>query len=211
MAKKEKDQRNRNWTFIVYPDSAPENWREILSDELKLLWVESPLHEYDMNEDGTQKKPHWHIIVCFEGNKSYEQIYDIAKVVNGTEKVQPVSSMHGMVQYLIHRNNPEKYQYKKEDIVTHGVDITPYFGLTSSQMQEECRKMIDFIEDNSVTEFSDFVVYCHQISKDWEYILMNRNTSFFKAYLYNKAMKAKQQIAQLTKAQSIRLTSSRIL
>lgn len=210
MARKEKDQRNRNWTFIVYPDSAPENWRKILSDEFKLLWVESPLHEYDVNEDGSPKKPHWHVVVCFEGNKSYEQILEIAKAVNATKEVKPVSSMQGMIQYFIHRNNPEKYQYKKKDIVTHGIDIEPYFGLSSSQMQAECRKMVDFIEDNNVCEFSDFVVQCHYISQDWEYILMNRNTSFFKAYLYNRAMKAKQQAEQLTRAQNIMEEVSRI-
>lgn len=202
MARKDKDQRNRNWTFLVYPDSAPHNWKEILSDDLKLLWVQSPLHEYDVNEDGTPKKPHWHIVVCHEGNKSYEQILEISEAVNGTD-VKPVSSMHGLIQYFIHKNNPEKFQYKKEDIEPHGIDISPYFGLSSSQIQAECRKMIDYIEDNDVSEFSDFVVYCHNISQDWEYIIMNRNTSFFKAYLYNRAMKKKQQVQILQRAQNI--------
>ncbi|WP_261701691.1 replication protein, partial [Staphylococcus equorum] len=31
MAQK-KDTRTRNWTFFVYPDSAPANWREILNE-----------------------------------------------------------------------------------------------------------------------------------------------------------------------------------
>lgn len=202
MAKKSKDERNRNWTFIVYPDSAPENWREILSDDLHILWVESPLHEYDINEDGSPKKPHWHIAVCFEGNKCFEQINKISKAVNGT-LVEPISSMCGMIQYFIHRNNPEKFQYKKEDIISHGIDIEPYFGLTSSQMQAECRKMVDFIKDNEINEFADFVELAHQISPDWEYILMNRNTSFFKAYLNNRAMKAKQEIKQLQTAKQL--------
>ncbi|HBM8385896.1 TPA: replication protein, partial [Enterococcus faecium] len=32
-SRKTKDERTRNWTFVVYPESAPENWREFL-DEL---------------------------------------------------------------------------------------------------------------------------------------------------------------------------------
>lgn len=43
-----KDGRARAWTFIVYPDSAPENWRDIL-DSKCIPWVESPLHDPDPN------------------------------------------------------------------------------------------------------------------------------------------------------------------
>ena len=40
---------------MVYPESAPENWREIL-DETRMRWIESPLHDRDINPDGTPKK-----------------------------------------------------------------------------------------------------------------------------------------------------------
>ncbi|MDF9661329.1 Rep family protein, partial [Bacillus cereus] len=43
-----KDERTRNWTFIVYPESTPENWREIIND-LHTPWIESPLHDKDVN------------------------------------------------------------------------------------------------------------------------------------------------------------------
>ena len=49
-----KDDRARTWTFIVYPESAPQNWRELL-DECHVSWVESPLHDKDVNPDGTVK------------------------------------------------------------------------------------------------------------------------------------------------------------
>ena len=41
-------------TFVVYPESAPENWRTIL-DETFMRWVESPLHDKDVNADGEIK------------------------------------------------------------------------------------------------------------------------------------------------------------
>ncbi|HDT7711324.1 TPA: replication protein, partial [Enterococcus faecium] len=53
-SRKTKDERTRNWTFVVYPESAPENWREFL-DELHVPWVESPLHDKDVNPDGELK------------------------------------------------------------------------------------------------------------------------------------------------------------
>lgn len=50
------------WLFEFYPDSAPENWREIINSWLVDCLV-SPLHDSDVNEDGTPKKPHWHGIL----------------------------------------------------------------------------------------------------------------------------------------------------
>lgn len=46
--KKYEYEKGRDWTFIVYPESAPENWREIL-DETHLRWIESPLHDKDIS------------------------------------------------------------------------------------------------------------------------------------------------------------------
>ena len=46
-----KDSRTRNWTFVLYEDSAPDNWREIL-DDLHIEWIESPWHDKDVNADG---------------------------------------------------------------------------------------------------------------------------------------------------------------
>ena len=46
-----KEVRTRNWTIVVYPDSAPDNWRTIL-DDFHIEWIESPLHDNDINGDG---------------------------------------------------------------------------------------------------------------------------------------------------------------
>ena len=62
---KEKNERYRNWSWIVYPESAPENWRTLL-DETGEKWIESPLHDRDINETTNEiKKAHWHIIISF--------------------------------------------------------------------------------------------------------------------------------------------------
>ena len=55
-------EKGRDWTFIVYPESTPKNWRDIL-DETHMRWVESPLHDKDVNPDGELKKEHYHILL----------------------------------------------------------------------------------------------------------------------------------------------------
>lgn len=46
--------RKRNWVFVVYPESAPENWREQLKEMLVPGFI-SPLHDKDVNADGSPK------------------------------------------------------------------------------------------------------------------------------------------------------------
>ena len=65
---------------MFYPESAPENWRDIL-DDYHIPWVESPLHDKDVNPDGEIKK-RIGILVCFSGKKSYGQILEITNKLN---------------------------------------------------------------------------------------------------------------------------------
>ena len=76
MSEKKQDQRSRNWVVIVYPESAPNDWREIL-DNMHIQWNESPLHDKDVNPDGTVKKSHWHVVLAFGSKKSYKQVKEI--------------------------------------------------------------------------------------------------------------------------------------
>ena len=79
------------WLFEFYPDSAPENWREIINSWLVDCLV-SPLHDSDVNEDGTPKKPHWHGILFFDGQKSFEQVKELIAPLNGPIPIVPVGT-----------------------------------------------------------------------------------------------------------------------
>ena len=55
--------RTRNYATIVYPESAPKNWLDILR-EMKFNVLVSPLHDKDVNpEDGEIKKAHYHVLL----------------------------------------------------------------------------------------------------------------------------------------------------
>jgi len=155
------ERRYRPWTFLVYDDSAPENWRDIL-DALHVPWVESPLHEYDVNPDGEVKKAHRHIVFYFNGKKSYDQVKQISDSVNAP-RPEPVSDIRGMCRYLIHRDNPEKFQYDFKDILCHqGMDVSDYFGATKQERYQAIAEMMEFIEEHNITEFTQFSAYCRR-------------------------------------------------
>ena len=58
--------KGRNWAFIVYPDSLPVNYEEIITNT-GLPMAFSPLHDKDLNATGEAKKPHYHVI-CYYDN-----------------------------------------------------------------------------------------------------------------------------------------------
>ena len=107
--------RHRSWTCVVYPgESLPENWKAILGD-LMIPWAISPLHDEDVNADGEKKKAHRHLLLSFNTVKSYAQIEEITKRL-GAPTPQPCRDTRGMVRYFLHMDNPEKAQYKRENI-----------------------------------------------------------------------------------------------
>ena len=75
-----------------------------------MRWIESPLHDKDVNPDGSKKKPHWHIMLSADGPITEKRINQIIKPLNGPIP-QKVGSSIGMVRYFIHLDNPEKHQY----------------------------------------------------------------------------------------------------
>lgn len=162
---------------MVYPDSAPANWREIL-DGLHIEWVESPLHDKDINPDGTPKKPHWHIILLFDGKKSFEQIKEITDSLNSPHP-QFVQSVRPMVRYLAHLDNPDKAQYSVSEIIAHGgVDLAELLKPTSSNRYALIAEMLDFIEAKNYTEFWDFLLYARQERFDDWFPLLSDNSAF---------------------------------
>ena len=115
-------QRSSKWAFIAYPDSVPDNWKEIIKSYHIPVAI-SPLHDKDLNPTGEEKKAHWHIMIEFESMKSYEQVREITSQLNGTIP-QIVHSPIGMIRYFIHKDNPEKFQYDWADItVYNGFDL----------------------------------------------------------------------------------------
>lgn len=156
--KKKGTKRTRNWSCVVYPDSAPENWREIL-DELHIEWVESPLHDKDINPTGEPKKPHWHVLLLFGGVKTYEQVQEVIAPLNCTIPVMCHNSK-SMVRYFAHLDNPEKAPYSFTQIVAHGgVDIDDLLKPSSAERYFLIAEMISEIHSRNFTEFSDFMVY----------------------------------------------------
>ena len=180
------DTRTRSWAAIVYPDSAPADWRDVL-DEEHIEWAESPLHDLDINPGtGELKKAHWHIVLTFEGKKSFEQVSEILKPLGGPIPKR-CHSVVGAVRYFTHMDNPEKHQYQASQVIGHGgFDVASCLQPTSSRRYELLAEMIDFIQEQHVTEFIDLMSYArHHRRNDWFPLLCDNS-----AYIVNQCIKS---------------------
>lgn len=177
--------RTRNFASVVYPESAPENWLDILN-EMHIPAFISPLHDSDINPDGEIKKAHYHIMIMFDAVKTREQakvVFDSIGAV-GSETIQ---SQRGYARYLCHLDNPEKTQYDIADVkALYGADYNATISLVTDKYKA-IGEMIDFCEENAVISFSDLLVYARRNRFDWFRVLSDSGSVVMREYLKSKS------------------------
>lgn len=184
MSAQVKDERSRNWVIVFYPDSAPENFMDVISGLCVKCFL-SPLHENDVNADGTPKKPHYHLLLMFSGKKSCDQIQEISDLLSGVKVIQyecAVRDCKAVARYLIHLDNPEKFQYPRDSVVSFGgVDYIEYIE-TSSDVSAILREITEFCIDNMVDSLPLLLTYSLQVRPDW-FRIITRQTIYVTALL----------------------------
>lgn len=126
------------WNAIVYPESSPPHWIDVLKARGYSFAV-SPLHDKDVwkhnspemvNAEtgelipvgvrykvGDKKKAHWHIIVKLDVRIAYNEINSELQSITGCPYIQKCRSLRNSYDYFLHINAPDKYQgYTKDEI-----------------------------------------------------------------------------------------------
>lgn len=185
-------QRTRNWTLIFYPENLPEDWREQV-DELRIKWIESPVHDRDENPDGTPKKAHIHTLFMFDGVKTAEQVkelfgelfgYSDTDSVVGVATPQRVSDRSALVRYMAHLDHPKKAQYDVNDIIGHnGADVAEIMRYSVTETLNKMIAIEEFIEQNKITEYATLCRLIRYSNPDWYQIVVTKNTVHFRTFV----------------------------
>ncbi|HFU4451547.1 TPA: replication protein [Streptococcus suis] len=177
--------RSSKWAFLLYQDSAPENYLEVL-ERLQIPFILSPWHDKDIDPK-TKKtlKSHKHGALFFESLKSESQVSELLKSnLNTPKTIQPVHSPKGMYDYFTHAQNPEKTPYNIDDIETGcGFNLDRF--LMEQDSDEFLTTIIDIIDDNNFKEFEDLVHYARHHNTALLGLIIER-TYFFSKYLDSK-------------------------
>jgi hypothetical protein len=182
--KKSTQVRTRNFATVIYLDSAPSNWQEILSD-LHVQAFVSPYHDKDKNPNNENKKPHYHVMIMYDGKKSIEQAKENFDKIGGVG-CEIVNSTRGYARYLCHLDNPEKQQYNIDDVKSFGgADYMSIINLVTDKYII-IGEMQDFCEKYNITSFYLLCNYARKNRSDWYRALCDNSSFYMKEYLKSK-------------------------
>lgn len=177
-----KDKRSNKWAFLIYQESAPENYLDVL-EEMHIPFVLSPWHDKDVNkETGEFKKAHKHGILFFESLKSYTQVSELlTEKLHTPSHVEVVMSPKGMYDYFIHAENPDKTLYNIDEIESGcGFELEQF--LITNNNEQFLSTVIDIIEEHNFTEFNNLVRYARVENPSLLNLIIDK-TYFFAKYL----------------------------
>lgn len=116
---------------------------DVIKAFLQSVYVEAfsyIYHDKDTNPDGKPKEPHYHLLVKTSAQVS---LTAITKAFQGQQTfVQLPYSLPHAYRYLVHADNPDKYQYPAEDRVEHNAKA---LQLTAEEQAEDKNRA--FLED----------------------------------------------------------------
>lgn len=175
--------RTRNYVSVLYPESARPNWRDILSAECIKAFV-SPLHDKDVNPDGEVKKPHYHVILAFNTLKTQVQAQAIFDKI-GAVHCQPVNDLVGYCRYLVHMDNPEKYQYDPTNVESFcGADYSEVIK-TAADRYKALSDICDYICRMGYMSYCALLDDLRLTNYEWFKVAAD-NSIFFTSYLKSK-------------------------
>lgn len=189
----EKNVKKRNWAFVLYPESAPADWREQIQ-KAGIMAAISPLHDKDVNATGEPKKAHYHVILVYGSPTTFKNVEAFTKRLNQPIP-QPLEQVRGYYRYFTHMDNPEKAQYSPSGITTlNGFDIGDYVDMTKSEVTKALRAMMEYIRENDIMEYADLMdmTMCEGVPPEWFDVASSR-TLFFTGYLKSRRFRVERR------------------
>lgn len=186
-----KEKRSNKWAFLIYQESAPKNYIEVLED-LHIPFVLSPWHDKDVNKQtGEFKKLHKHGALFFDSLKSYAQVSELLTgKLNSPAHVEIVMSPKGMYDYFTHAENPDKTLYDVNEIESGcGFELEKF--LVEQAADTFLNEVIDLIEENEIIEFEELVRFARKNN----YLLLSLvidKTFFFSKFLDSRRHNSKK-------------------
>lgn len=147
---------SKTWELLLYEDC--DRHQEVIQDLIQKSGNECGYlmirHDRDINGDGTPKKPHWHVVFCFDSDTSIgtcEKMYPNIESTMWTKKNNRKESM----KYLIHATKNAiaegKAKYSKDECLGDRVYINRYLG---ADHEWDLSSIIDYIEECELSDLT---------------------------------------------------------
>lgn len=137
------------WEIVNYELDKTESLCELLKSECA--------YAYCHHDKDTDKKPHVHLLLVFSFEKSGQSIFDMCETMfEQNVRIDPISNLQRAYDYLIHKNDKDKYQYPRCERITNNARIFKGMGSTVKSTVKKDKKpsfdeMIDDIIDGKMS------------------------------------------------------------
>lgn len=155
-------EKGRYWASLIYPESCPANWRELMKlSGLRLLV--SPLHDHDVSDEkpGEFKKPHRHVIGMWPNTTTRENAGRFFEQFGGPKTILRLQKPGGMARYLIHMDDPDKARYSPEDVLAfNGADWAKI--ALSDSTDSQAMSVVKVIEEQQPNGYYELLKLCEE-------------------------------------------------
>lgn len=176
--------RSRTFALELYPeDYMHVDKLEYIKNYFDYAYI---LHDKDKWEEETEehklgelKKPHWHVIISFKNARSVDSIKKELELSH-----VETCNFYAYTRYLIHKDQPQKYQYSELEIVTNmELRIMNALKKDFNSKEQDTRILLDYIfskQQYSFCTFKDLTIFAMENDCLLD---LKRNTFFYKQFI----------------------------
>lgn len=197
-------EKSKYWVAVGYLENMLPDWKQQIGDLLQGLPYSYCVHDKDLDLDGDCRKEHVHIILVFNNTTTYKHALYSFRQLNAPgheafNTCQPILSIRGMYDYIIHNTETAKkagkHQYDpSERISGNNFDIGSFEQLSQLEKDEMALELCDIIIKEGYTNFTQFFMYVRS-NFGMEYFSILKSHSG----LFERITKGNYQIAQVKK------------
>lgn len=143
----------------------------------------------DQEQERNEKKAHYHVLMDYGNTTTIRYWKKLLRGIPANDYAEITASPRGYWRYLIHEDNPEKYQYSPEDRHCE-CGFSEYELLSKTDTAFLIRFVNHWIVSNDITEYDDLIMNLDENGLVAESTTVIRNTIHFTNFLKSRRIKA---------------------
>lgn len=182
MAAQKRAKRSYYFATVIYPDSCPADFKDIIEGWHVPCFV-SPLHDRDSYGE-EKKEAHRHVLLMFDSLKTQDQARELFDQING-KGCEFVNSARSYARYLLHLDSPDKARYDRADLIQISTDNYDNLIESLSDQVAAIKWVEDFINQYDIISFYELQMKLQEVAP--EYADMFRVSKVFYIQEYIKS------------------------
>lgn len=159
--------KSKYFCAVLYPDSTTYDTDKLIKAlaQEHLTFALSPIHDKDVEEDGSPKKAHYHLLLAYSSATTLNNIRGWFNACGMPESelhsVRVCASGVGYYRYLSHKDNPEKAQYNSKDIrvFNDSDELFKKFSKTASEKIDDLVRIFQIVDELNTISFHSLIQY----------------------------------------------------